>query len=111
MLIIPAVYDNISLAYEGVGNIDKALESLHKSVAIKEKLFGEKHASVIESYKYICTLYYKQGRMDKVKEFFPKTYERVRGYTVVRWAVYLAVFAMIVLIGVHDGSSFIYVSF
>ena len=45
------------------------------------------------------------------KEFFPGAYERVRGYTVVRWAVYLAVFAMIVLIGVHDGSSFIYVSF
>ena len=45
------------------------------------------------------------------KEFFPRTYERVRGYTVVRWAVYLTVFAMIVLIGVHDGSSFIYVSF
>lgn len=45
------------------------------------------------------------------KEFFPKTYDRIRGYTVIRWSVYLAVFAMIVLIGVHDGSSFIYISF
>lgn len=45
------------------------------------------------------------------KEFFPQFYERIKRYTVVRWAVYLAVFAMIVLIGVHDGSSFIYVSF
>ena len=45
------------------------------------------------------------------KEFLPKFYDRVRGYTVIRWAVYLTIFAMIVLIGVHDGSSFIYVSF
>ena len=45
------------------------------------------------------------------KEFFPKLYDKIKSYTVVRWAVYLAIFAMIVLIGVHDGSSFIYVSF
>ena len=45
------------------------------------------------------------------KEFFPRLYGRLRGYSLVRWTVYLAVFAMIVLIGVHDGSSFIYVSF
>ena len=45
------------------------------------------------------------------KEFFPKLYGKIRSYAVVRWAVYLAIFAMIVLIGVHDGSSFIYVSF
>ena len=45
------------------------------------------------------------------REFFPKLSRRIHDYTVLRWAVYLAVFAMIVLIGVHDGSSFIYVSF
>ena len=45
------------------------------------------------------------------KEYFPRFYKKMRSYVVVRWAVYLAVFAMIVLIGVHDGSSFIYVSF
>lgn len=45
------------------------------------------------------------------KEFFPQLYGKIKSYTVVRWAVYLAVFAMVVLIGVHDGSSFIYVSF
>lgn len=45
------------------------------------------------------------------KEFFPRFYGKMRSYAVVRWAAYLAVFAMIVLIGVHDGSSFIYVSF
>lgn len=38
-------------------------------------------------------------------------YKRLMGYRTIRWLVYLAVFVMIVLIGVHDGSSFIYVSF
>jgi D-alanyl-lipoteichoic acid acyltransferase DltB (MBOAT superfamily) len=45
------------------------------------------------------------------KEFLPQLYGRIKSYTVVRWAVYLVLFAMIVLIGVHDGSSFSYVSF
>ena len=45
------------------------------------------------------------------KEFFPRLYGTLRGYRVIRWSVYLVVFAIIVLIGVHDGSSFIYVSF
>ena len=45
------------------------------------------------------------------KEFTPNIYGKIRSYTVVRWAVYLSLLAMIVLIGVHDGSSFIYVSF
>jgi len=45
------------------------------------------------------------------KEFCPQFYEKIKSYTIVRWAVYLVVLAMIVLIGVHDGSSFIYVSF
>lgn len=41
----------------------------------------------------------------------PEVYSRLMGKTVIRWAAYLIVFAMIVLVGVHDGSSFIYVSF
>lgn len=45
------------------------------------------------------------------KEYFPRFYGKMQSYTVIRWLAYLAVFAMIVLIGVHDGSSFIYVSF
>lgn len=45
------------------------------------------------------------------KEYYPHLYGKLRNYTVLRWGVYLAVFAMIVIIGVHDGSSFIYVSF
>ena len=46
-----------------------------------------------------------------LKEYQTATYDRIMGNRVVRWATYLIVFAMIVLVGVHDGSSFIYVSF
>ena len=45
------------------------------------------------------------------KEFFPHLYGKFRSHTAVRWAAYLALVALIVLTGVHDGSSFIYVSF
>jgi len=45
------------------------------------------------------------------KEFLPNFYVKIRSYTIVRWCAYFAIFAMIILIGVHDGSSFIYVSF
>ena len=46
-----------------------------------------------------------------IKEYKPEFYSRVLRCDVVRWAVYLVIFCMIILIGVHDGSSFIYVSF
>lgn len=46
-----------------------------------------------------------------MKEYRPDIYSRLMGHTVVRWATYLAVICMILLVGVHDGSSFIYVSF
>lgn len=45
------------------------------------------------------------------KETFPKLFTRLVAVKVIRWTAYLVVFAMIVLLGVHDGSSFIYVSF
>lgn len=45
------------------------------------------------------------------QEVFPKTYNRISKVRVIRWFAYLVIFAMIVLEGVHDGSSFIYVSF
>ncbi len=38
-------------------------------------------------------------------------YKKIMSFRIFRWLVYLIVFAMIVLVGVHDGSSFIYVSF
>lgn len=44
-------------------------------------------------------------------EYYPSVYDFVMSNTFVRWSAYLTVFVMIVLFGVHDGSSFIYVSF
>lgn len=44
-------------------------------------------------------------------EYYPSVYVSAMSNTLVRWSAYLVVFVMIVLFGVHDGSSFIYVSF
>lgn len=44
-------------------------------------------------------------------ELFPVFYDKLRRYTVVRWTAYIALTAMIVLMGIHDGSAFIYSSF
>ena len=44
-------------------------------------------------------------------EFKPALYSSLIKHTVIRWAAYLILFTMIILVGVHDGSSFIYVSF
>lgn len=44
-------------------------------------------------------------------EFFPSFYEKIVRNMFIRWTLYVVLFVMIVLIGVHDGSSFIYVSF
>ena len=44
-------------------------------------------------------------------EFFPTTYRRLFNTRWLRWCAYLVVFTLLMLIGVFDGSSFIYVSF
>ena len=46
-----------------------------------------------------------------ITEFFPATYSRLFSKQWLRWCAYLGVFTMMMLIGVFDGSSFIYVSF
>ena len=46
-----------------------------------------------------------------IAEFFPITYKRLYGKQWLRWFAYLGIFTQLMLIGVFDGSSFIYVSF
>ena len=48
---------------------------------------------------------------DVMTEFFPIRYNKLYSKQWLRWCAYLAVFTMMMLIGVFDGSSFIYVSF
>lgn len=45
------------------------------------------------------------------KEFFPDVYDKAKQIVFIRWFSYVYILAMIILTGVHDGSSFIYVSF
>ena len=46
-----------------------------------------------------------------IRELYPATYKKLRSKQWVRWVTYLTIFSLIMLIGVFDGSSFIYVSF
>jgi len=46
-----------------------------------------------------------------IAEFFPTAYSKLYGKRLLRWVVYLGIFTLLMLIGVFDGSSFIYVSF
>ena len=46
-----------------------------------------------------------------LNEYKPSVYEKMMSRRVVRWVAYLMIISMIILNGVHDGSSFIYVSF
>lgn len=46
-----------------------------------------------------------------IAEFFPATYNRLYGKRWLRWFAYVGIFTLLMLIGVFDGSSFIYVSF
>lgn len=48
---------------------------------------------------------------ESLKEYFPESYNRLANRKGIRWATYLVLFSMILLIGVLDGSSFIYVGF
>ena len=65
----------------------------------------------IQTLAYIAVAIIPLLLLEFGKEVFPKVYAKISCVRVIRWAAYLAVFAMIVLLGVHDGSSFIYVSF
>ena len=44
-------------------------------------------------------------------EYKPSYCKKINGIKILRWAIYLILFTMIISMGVHDGSSFIYVSF
>lgn len=46
-----------------------------------------------------------------IAEFFSAAYNKLYGKQWIRWAAYLGIFTLLMLIGVFDGSSFIYVSF
>ena len=65
----------------------------------------------IQTLAYIAVAIIPLLLLEFGKEVFPKLFARLSGIRLLRWGAYLAIFAMIVLLGVHDGSSFIYVSF
>lgn len=48
---------------------------------------------------------------DGLREFIDRLYSKLINTELIRWIVYITLFTMIILMGVHDGSSFIYASF
>ena len=49
--------------------------------------------------------------LELITEYWPSLKYRLQSNQFIRWTAYIVVFVMIVFVGVHDGSSFIYVSF
>ena len=87
--------------------------SIGDAIGLMERYFtnGGKAIADIQTLIYIAIAIIPLLLFEFGKEVFPKVYSKISSMRVIRWAAYLAVFAMIVLLGVHDGSSFIYVSF
>lgn len=87
--------------------------SIGDAVGLMSRYFTNEGQSIadIPTLAYISIAIIPLLLLEFGKEVFPTIYERLRDVTIIRWAAYLSLFAMIVLIGVHDGSSFIYVSF
>lgn len=48
---------------------------------------------------------------DSMKEYAPKVYNYMFSRSYIRWSIYIILIVMVLLIGVVDGSQFIYVSF
>ena len=70
-----------------------------------------KHIADIQTMAYLSVAFIPFLMYEFGKKYTSSLYNRLRQVSVVRWFVYLALLSLIVLIGVHDGSSFIYVSF
>lgn len=87
--------------------------SIGDAVGLMSRYFTNEGKTIadIQTLAYVAIAIVPLLLLEFGKEVFPKLYLRLRGIRLVRWVAYLAVFAMIVLFGVHDGSSFIYVSF
>lgn len=65
----------------------------------------------IQTLLYVLLALIPVVALEICQEYFNKFYSRIMSKVIIRWILYLSLLSLIVLIGVHDGSSFIYVSF
>lgn len=72
---------------------------------------GGKFIAEKETLFYIVVGLVPLFTIELLQEGFPLLSKKIVEIQLVRWAFYLVIFSLIILIGVHDGGSFIYVSF
>ena len=68
-------YNNLSLIYSDLGDLQKALEFQLMDIEISEKVLDKKHPSLATSYNNISTIYSNLGDLQKALEFQLKTLE------------------------------------
>lgn len=69
---IAASYNNIGSVYSTIGQYDKALEYILKSLNIRKSLFGENHQDVAYCYNNIAGIYFQERNYEKALEYYFK---------------------------------------
>ncbi len=67
-------YNNIGRMYKMLGEYDKAIEYLEKSLDIRKQIYGEKHEATAKAYNVLGSLYQEISK-DQNDEYFNKSYE------------------------------------
>lgn len=60
---------------------------------------------------YFCIAFIPFITFEIIHEFYSKLYKKMQEKLFVRWAAYVTIFSLILLVGVFDGSQFIYANF
>lgn len=87
-------------------SIDETFKYFARYCSLEGRLFAEVGVLIYCLISLIPLLLF-----DFLCEFYPNVYHRLYRIRFVRWATYIAIVTMIMLTGVFDGSSFIYVNF
>ena len=84
-------------------NIIFQIASLNKGLAISAEGF--------DMLAYLAVAFIPFIFFEVLHEFFYGKYEKLMSYIVLRWGIYIVLLSLIILIGVFDGSEFIYANF
>lgn len=87
-------------------SIGETLDYFSRYLVTSGKLIAEGEVLVYIFMALIPVMLY-----EFLTEFFPNIYKKMSDNIVIRWLSYITIFTLIMLIGVFDGSSFIYVNF
>jgi len=72
---LASLANNLSMIYQDIGQLDRALEFQLKTIGIKEKVFDKNHPSLATSYNNVSLIYQDIGQLDRALEFQLKTIE------------------------------------